>query len=607
MKASYLILFTLLVSSSLSIEYIPHSVSVETTKALQWTDQDCYPWMFRNETNGACECSDIPYRAVLCDPTIPRTSILDCYCMTYNSERNETELGRCLSGCGHKIDSVYYTLPLKRSDLNTYTCGQTNRASSLCGKCKPGYSPLVYSYELKCMKCTGMTYNWIKYVAVAYIPLTFFFLLVVIAGFSGTSPGVRSFISVSQCIASPINVRAYLSVVENKSIFEPFTRAVVSIYSIWNLDFFRAILPPICLNINHIQALFLDYAIAFYPLFLVVITAILIRLHSRDVRILVYLWRPFHKLFHSIQQDWSHIQGSAVKAFATFFLLSYLKVLNVTADLLVYTKMYTLPMGEQSYKVKFALYYDASVEYFRGDHRYYGTAAILIGLLFVILPVVFLVVYPMRWFQKCLNRFKIQRQSIDIFINCYQGHYKDGTNGTKDCRCFSIVFFFGQIILVAIFVFSKSSYFYPIGNIVMIVFMFIVLATQPYKEQFKVYSLIDSFMFLAMAIAYTLIIAADEANIKAAAFSTPTHILLAILSLVPLLYIVALSIWWIFVKRKIHHKLRCFRPTPSYIQLEDSCDNDFPDRIEHPRAYQAQAAPLLSVNNSKSYRSSMSP
>ena len=146
------------------------NVSPSTSVDSQTSDKECHPWMFRNKTSGACECSDIPYRAVLCDPTSPKTSILDCYCMTYNHEQNETELGQCLLGCGHKIDTVYYTLPHNKSALNEYTCGKANRDSTLCGACKPGYSPLVYSYELKCMNCTGMSYNWIKYIAVAYIP-----------------------------------------------------------------------------------------------------------------------------------------------------------------------------------------------------------------------------------------------------------------------------------------------------------------------------------------------------------------------------------------------------------------------------------------------------
>ena len=118
-------------------------------------DMSCYPWMFRNLTKGKCECSNIPYRSVLCDAEISRTSILDCYCMTYDSESNETQLGRCVYGCGHKIDTVFYTLPNNTGDLNSYSCGRMNRDSTLCGKCLPGYSPLLYSYEMKCMNCTG--------------------------------------------------------------------------------------------------------------------------------------------------------------------------------------------------------------------------------------------------------------------------------------------------------------------------------------------------------------------------------------------------------------------------------------------------------------------
>ena len=144
------------------------------------SNKDCHPWMFRNKTSGACKCSDIPYRAVLCDPTIPRTSVHKCYCMTYNHEQNVTELGRCLFQCSHSVNTVYYKIPQNKSDLNNYTCGKANRDSVLCGECKPGFSPLVYSYELKCMNYTGMSYNWIKYIAVAYIPLTFFFLFVVL-------------------------------------------------------------------------------------------------------------------------------------------------------------------------------------------------------------------------------------------------------------------------------------------------------------------------------------------------------------------------------------------------------------------------------------------
>ena len=555
-------------------------------------NKDCYPWMFRNKTSGACECSDIPYQAVLCDPTIPRTSILDCYCMTYNHERKETELGQCLFGCGHKVDMTYFKLPLNKTELNEYTCGKTNRDSTLCGACKPGYSPLVYSYELKCMNCTGMSYNWIKYIAVAYVPLTFFFLFVIFFKFSGTHPLVRGCITACQAFVAPICIRVYLQCATNIPYANIPLRLIGTIYGIWNLDFFRLVIPPICLYISPLQALVLDYAIAFYPLLLVVLTYILIILHSRGIRIVVCLWKPFQKIFAS-RKDWD-LQGSVVKAFATFFLLSYLKILNVTFDLLVSTEKYTLSLGQKTYYTKQVLYYDASVEPFGGSHLYYGIAAISVGIFFVIFPLVLLVIYPMHCFQKCLNFCHVQRQSIDIFINCYQGYYKDGTNGTRDYRCFSITFFLIQLGTMGLFALSKSTYCFSLAALSLIVLLFVILVVQPYKEQFKAYSVIDAFMVFFLGVMNIVVVAADEAGIKASYFYTGSNVILGFVSLVPLVYFLVLCIWWIFVKRELKHKLPCFGGVDSNtVQSQSQEFEDLPDRMENPSLYKAQAASLL--------------
>ena len=549
--------------------------------------EDCYPWMFRNESSGACECSDIPYRAVLCDPTIPLTYILDCYCMTYNSALNETELGRCLSGCGHKDDIVYYKLPQNKENLNSFSCSKVNRDSPLCGKCRPGYSPLVYSYDMYCMNCTDMDYNWIKYIAVAYIPLTFFFFFVIIFKFSGTSPLVRGFITVCQGLVAPIGIRAALVVAKRNSYSEVLLRLVGMLYGIWNLDFFRTVIPPICLNISPLQALALDYAVAFYPLVLVLITHVLISLHSHDIRIVVWSWKPFQRFFRLVKKDWD-IQGSVIQAFATFFMLSYLKILNVTVDLLVFTEKYILPSDGQHYHIKHALYYDASVEYFQGDHLYYGISAIFIGIVMGILPLVFLVVYPMRWFQKCLNRLHIQRQSIDTLVNCYQGYYKDGTDGTRDYRIFSVVFFCVQITVMILYTFSKSIFTYPVAAMIILLYIFAILTVQPYKEQFKAYTTIDAYMLLTIAMVFIMTSAADDADIKAVEFSTPSYIALAAIEMAPTIYLVGLIVWWIFVKNRVNQKLPCIQ-----IRKESYNTNDFPDRIEHPQSYQPENTPMI--------------
>ena len=369
-------------------------------------DKNCSPWMVYNETSGACECSDIPKRAVVCDTTIsPRTSILNCYCMTYNTEQEETQLGKCFFGCDRTIYSLYSVLPKTTANLTEHTCGKDNRASTLCGKCKPGYSPLVYSYDMYCMNCTGMTYNWIKYIAVAYVPLTFFFLIVIIFRFNGSNPWMRAFIAICQAIVSPIAIKTYLRAAKFKNTL--IIRMLGLIYGIFNLDFFRTVLPPICLDITPLQALTLDYAIAFYPLLLVLITYVLIKLYSHDVRIIVWLWKPFHKCLRLIRNTWD-FEGSVAKAFATFFILSYLKLLNISFELLIYTEVYTLKNSSLSYSTRYALYYDASIEYFGKEHLPYAVLALFVMTFVVLLPVAFLIIYPMRCFQRCLNSCHIQ-------------------------------------------------------------------------------------------------------------------------------------------------------------------------------------------------------
>ncbi|XP_064388117.1 uncharacterized protein LOC135336288 [Halichondria panicea] len=565
-------------------------------------DLDCYPWMFRNSTNGKCECSNIPLHSVLCDVEISRTSILDCYCMTYDSESNETQLGRCVYGCGHKTDTVFYPLPNDTDNLNSYSCGNMNRDSTLCGKCLPGYSPLLYSYEMKCMNCTGesMTYNWIKYIAVAYIPLTFFFFFVVIFKFNGNSPLLKLFISVSQGIVSPIVAKAFLSVVSRKAYIDNFTRALGSFYGIWNLDFFRTVIPPICAtDISQIQVLALDYAIAFYPLLLVILTYFLISLHSHDVRIVVWLWRPFHKVFGLVSQSWD-MEGSIVNAFATFFLLSYFKILNTTAYLLIFTTMYVLKDNNKEYAKKHVLYYDATVEYLGQEHLLYAIVALFVGVFIVILPIVFLIVYPMKWFQKCLNALKIQRQRLDMFVNCYQGYYKDGTNGTRDYRWFSVSYFILQLIMFVLFTVTQSIYCFSIGALFIVTLMFMHLSLRPYKEEFKVYDITDAFMLLSMSGMFIMAIAGDEAGIKASYFRTFSCLFPALIAIVPMIYFLVVTSWWLLVKKQFKtwciSKLRSFRTPPENPQIDESfSESDIPHRLENPSDYSSPNTPLISA------------
>ena len=284
------------------------------------------------------------------------------------------------------------------------------------------------------------------------------------------------------------------------------------------LTFSEQSFPQYVLDITPLQALALDYAIAFYPLLLVLITYMLIKLYSHDVRIIVWLWKPFYKCFGSIRNTWD-FEGSVVKAFATFFILSYLKLLNVSFDFLIYAEVYTLKNSCLSYSTRYALYYDASIEYFGKEHLPYAVLALFVMTFVILLPVAFLIIYPMRCFQRCLNSCHIQRQSLDIWVNCYQGYYKDGTNGTRDCRCFSVVLFLLQFILFILYMLSRNNYCFLMGAVFLLSVAAVQVWVQPYKENFHGCNVTDIFLMLNYASIMVMATAADEVSIIAADFT----------------------------------------------------------------------------------------
>ena len=60
-----------------------------------------------------------------------------------------------------------------------------------------------------------------------------------------------------------------------------------TIYGIWNLDFFRYLIPPFCATdqISPLQVVALEYTVAFYPLLLTAIAYICVQLHARDCQV----------------------------------------------------------------------------------------------------------------------------------------------------------------------------------------------------------------------------------------------------------------------------------------------------------------------------------
>ena len=382
--------------------------------------RECPTWMYRTNTSEGCICGVNNYHTVKCEHG--RVYILDEYRMTYDKELQDIVVGLSIYGIDTTNDhDIYHPVPINKSQLNQAMCDQFNRRGRLCGACKEGYSPLVYSYNLHCKQCSESEnrYNILKYAGITVIPLTVFYAITLLFKLNANSPALHGYVLYAQLLSAPFGLRAIVASSYNQNAG---VHVFATLYGIWNLDFFRTLYPDMCLNITTLQALSLDYLVAFYPLLLIFLTCIAFKLYSQGYKIMIamsYLIQKCLSLFRK-ESLWSE-RASMVSVFATFLLLSYGRIMSVSINLLIYTPV----INQKGNFVGKYLYYDASYKFFGKEHLPYGILALVLFTCFNIFPLLLLVLYPMKWFQKCLNHLKLSRITLHTFVDSFAGCYKD--------------------------------------------------------------------------------------------------------------------------------------------------------------------------------------
>ena len=447
-------------------------------------EDSCPPGLFCE--GGQCECGVYPNYIVSCNGTT--SSVLDCNCATFNEEKKLVLAGACLYGCGGQsnknINNVYHPLPRTGKALNDEMCKYFKRTGTLCGRCLPDHYPLAYSFNMTCILCPHANRNWWRYVIAAYLPLTLFYIIILFFKINILSSHLFAIVVVSQIVTPPAVSRVMLSTLNTDSYpggsYIVLVRVLLSLHGIWNLDFFRPFYSDICLEMGTLPILALDYAIAVYPILLMIITYLLIVLYDRNYRVITLIWRPFRVLFSYFRKKWD-IRTSVIDAYATFFLLSFVKFLSVSFDLLVPTRVYELHQHHYNYSL--GLFYAADIEYFGSEHLPYGILAIITCLFFVILPVTTLALYPLTFFQRILNLFPVRWYILHTFMDTFQSCYKNGTQpGTRDCRWFSSVYFMCYFLLFIQYAFTFSIISSVIEAIILMFFSILIMTIQPYKS-----------------------------------------------------------------------------------------------------------------------------
>ena len=421
----------------------PHTTKRDTRAYVE-----CPPWFqpvtrSSNGTNATrCSCATSLRNIVNCRESPQEISILAGYCMSFDEVEGTVVVGACpYTYFSSSIEGRFVPLPDNFSALNV--CNSVNREDIFCGRCGNGYGISVFSDDLTCVKCTeqGQSLGW--YIFGAFVLQTLFFIVVLLLHISATTASLKAFVLFAHAVSlssSRLPVTLVVSSSTSSVRILELLKATFALYRIWNLDFFTIYLPHSCLdeNLSGLSIIALGYVSAFYPLFLIAITFLCIELHYNNFKPFVWIWEPFRKCFIKIRKVWD-LRTSVIHTFATCLVLSYSRVAYVSYSLLIPSQPYDSFGKQVGPRV---WYYDATVQLFSKQHAPYAALAIAVLVIYVLLPPLLILVYPLKKFQKCLRRSRFRLQALHTFMDAFQGCYKNGTDGGRDCRYFAALYFF---------------------------------------------------------------------------------------------------------------------------------------------------------------------
>ena len=513
------------------------------------------------------------------------------YCMTYNNTTGTTEYGTC-PFIGHYntayvADLFYIRLPSNVSLLNEFMCGPLNREGPLCGRCKDGYGIALYSYTLQCSKCWGHGYGWVLYYFLELFPITVMYFLVVIFHIRATSSPLSAIVFMSQIVVYTIRLNVpFHMYIENELTGIPYVvlKALLVLCGIWSLDFFRSVIPPFCVSshIKTIHALALEYLVAFYPIFLILITYVCIKLHDNNFRPVVWLWKPFHRHFAHLRRRWDST-ASIINAFTTFLLLAFSKILFVS-----FTLLNTFSLS------KCVLYYDSTLECHTQEYTILSAIASCVLVIFIICPTILLILYPTRLFRKCISCCKFRRwYALHMFMESFQGEYKDGSNGSRDFRMVSASFLILRILILALFInhHRLPAHTVELQGAFVACASCIYAITKPYKLNFM-----NNVDFVILVLLVILIFVTSTSGSSLSTFTIlGSTLLLLVPHMILLFYIcrkLAKKIGITQCLKRMYKTLkRCIQTTrlPSEAEVEVEADSDtdsLPDRLINPGEYE---------------------
>ena len=236
------------------------------------------------------------------------------------------------------------------------------------------------------------------------------------------------------------------------------------------------------------------------------------------------------------------------------------------------------------------MYYDATVECHTREYFTFAAIAGCVSLLFIILPTVILILYPMRLFRKFISCCGFRRwHALHIFVESFQGQYKDGSNGTFDFRKFSASFLILRILILTSFLPNTVSV-WPSSGLrcaFYISALFFYCITRPYKSNVcNNVEVLTLFLLAIMSLTFLYATFHPETKTSPHFALTAALLLLTAPHLVLIFYIMAKKVGIIPLLKRVYKILKRYMlPTGHNSRAETNLEDEsssLPDRLINP-------------------------
>ena len=249
--------------------------------------------------------------------------------------------------------------------------------------------------------------------------VTILCIFIMLLQIKGTSSPLNVIIMYIQLVTVGLKLDLNLHTRLSCYVGRTFTTIIETGISVFNLDFFHKLIPPLCVSptFRSINILLFDYLVASYPLFLMMLIYVCIEVYDRQHA--SFLKCPVRNCFKCFRTSWNP-KRTILSTFATFLLLSYSKLLFTSIRILF--AFQSQNSGGERVSSSALLLYDPTIRFLHSEHIPYAVVALLVMLIFIFLPLVLLLVYPTVTFKKCLTCLGFQRWDIlNQIMDTFQG------------------------------------------------------------------------------------------------------------------------------------------------------------------------------------------